>query len=104
MQSFLARHSQQSHLPLRIIAASLFALAFLLYRFLYIVAKPECLFDAWHYMTGQLNEGLDKYGRDNVVLGIGQVLEDGWITTVHGAVCNNLDDSRVYGVFPNCFL
>lgn len=70
----------KSRYKLRLVIALTAALGFLLYRFLYYAATPNCLRDAWHDLTLPLNKDLaDGSGGDNVVIGIGQVLMDGWI-------------------------
>ena len=67
---------------LRFITVGVMTTLFLLYRILAKKHDPSCLNDAWHNFTASLNNGLDSGGRDNIVLGIGQVLMDGWIVSM----------------------
>lgn len=66
---------------LRVIVVISLSSFFLLYRFLATKPGPVCINDAWHNFSSGLNEGLDNGGKDNVVIGIGQVLMDAWIVT-----------------------
>jgi len=70
----------KSRYKLRLVIALIATLCFLLYRFMYNATTPACLRDAWHDLTLGFNEHLaNGSGGDNVVIGIGQVLMDGWI-------------------------
>jgi len=66
---------------LRLVVITTSLLFYLLYRFLYNNQLPLCYRDAWHDLTYDLNIRL-KNGVDDVVIGIGQVLMDGWIVTI----------------------
>jgi hypothetical protein len=65
---------------LRFVLSMTAVLGFLLYRFMYYAVTPDCIRDAWQEVTLGLNERLaNGSGSDNIVIGIGQVLMDGWI-------------------------
>lgn len=72
----------KSRIIFRFIIVGTLASAFLLYRFMYKEYSTLCLHDAWHDFTSDLNKGLDSQGKDNVVIGIGQVFMDFWIVAL----------------------
>jgi hypothetical protein len=60
------------------IFAFLLSLSFFLYRFLKDKPNLTCIFDRYHSFTSPINMKLEG-GLDNILIGIGQVLMDGWI-------------------------
>jgi len=53
--------------------------AFVCYRFIYeSIDTTRAVFDAYQEFTFEINRKL-YHGWDNVVIGIGQVMMDGWI-------------------------
>ena len=58
---------------------SLMIVVFFIYRFGFKSTYPVCLRDRWHNFTERINRAL-KNGYDDVFIGIGQILIDGWLT------------------------
>lgn len=79
MRSLINQRTISPRIVLRFTILSILSSLFFVYRFLYPKQNPQCLNDAWHNFSGDLNKGLDQNGTDNIIIGIGQVLMDGWI-------------------------
>lgn len=52
---------------------------FVLYRVGFKSSNPLCVRDRWHNITERINRAL-KNGYDDVFIGIGQILIDGWLS------------------------
>jgi hypothetical protein len=83
MRSHFSQSSLKARFKLRLVVAIFSAFCFLLYRFLFHATVPSCVRDSWHELTSDLNLGL-KDGVDDAVIGVGQVLMDGWILVCVG--------------------
>lgn len=61
------------------VIAFCFSLAYLLYRLLYQKYEGDiCKIDKYHEITYEANRKL-YHGWDNTIIGIGQLLMDGWV-------------------------
>ena len=76
--------SKLPSLKYKIILASLFSIAFLIYRLAYKkYTGSACNIDKYHEFTYEANRKL-YHGWDNTILGIGQLLMDGWVIFMGG--------------------
>lgn len=66
-------------LRIKITIALLFGIGYFLYRLLYKKYTGEaCNIDKYHEVTYEANRKL-YHGWDNMIIGIGQLLMDGWV-------------------------
>jgi hypothetical protein len=71
--------SKTISLKYKIAIASLFSIGFLVYRLAYKkYMGAACNIDKYHELTYEANRKL-YHGWDNTILGIGQLLMDGWV-------------------------
>lgn len=79
MKSSIQQLHESFFRKLKLATILVMIIVFVAYRFGFKSSNPLCLKDRWHNFTQRVNRAL-KNGYDDVAIGIGQILIDGWLT------------------------